>query len=62
MDDAARNAPATKPEPGSQTVNPGRSPAVTLDLPDELPITPAERRLVAAYFGAVIARILAEDP
>ena len=37
-------------------------PEVKLDLPHPLPITDAERQLLAAYFDALIARILAEDP
>lgn len=40
----------------------GRTFEVVCDLPDRPAVTSAERRLLAAYFGAVIASILAEDP
>lgn len=60
--DDVRPAKAGDDRPSVPLIERPEGPAIEFDLPDELPITAAERRLVAAYFTALITRILAEDP
>lgn len=50
------------PSEQAATRHDGCTCEVVRDLPDRPAVTSAERRLLAAYFGAVIASILAEDP